>query len=224
MCFKNGFIFCRLLEIWTSAPAPDCHWQLPRKLARGMSSTLTLLLNVPSSCKLAPRPTLPTLDSTHSHARKTTVPRIVNIPGKKSTTASATSSNLCNKCVGCGIYLQSAEDTKETNLLPTKVRLVLEVLRYYMHLLANDCLNELLYISVCFCVSISTTSNHSENTVIKINILTLLIFEFKYSSLFMLFGQYHACWCPGIGSSSHQGISRNGTDGIGQATRRVAAL
>ena len=59
------------------------------------------------------RSTLPTLDSTHSPTRKTTVPRIMNIPGKKSATASAPSSNLCNKCVGCGIYFQSAEDMKE---------------------------------------------------------------------------------------------------------------
>ena len=59
------------------------------------------------------RSTLPTLDSTHSPTRKTTVPRIMNIPGKKSATATAPSSNLCNKCVGCGIYFQSAEDMKE---------------------------------------------------------------------------------------------------------------
>ena len=48
------------------------------------------------------------------------------------------------------------------------------------------------------------------NKAIKINYSEVLTLETEYSRLF---GQYHACKCPG--SLSHQGISSYGIDSIG---------
>ena len=48
------------------------------------------------------------------------------------------------------------------------------------------------------------------------NVITLLMLKREY---YDLFGQYHACWCPG--SQSRPGITRHG---IGQGACRVASL
>ena len=50
-------------------------------------------------------------------------------------------------------------------------------------------------------------------------VLPLLMLETGYS---VLFGQYHACWCPGY--LGHQSISRHGIDSIGLAICTVALL
>ena len=51
------------------------------------------------------------------------------------------------------------------------------------------------------------------------SVLTLLMLETEYSGLF---GQHHACWCPG--SSSRQGTSRHGIGIIVKAICRLAPV